>query len=80
MADTDTLIKQWEASRYPVHKAAAGITRMITEKKMQRYAELPLNSVLADQYDASENTITAAKKLLRYYGILILDKRRYYVA
>lgn len=80
MADTNRLIREWEASRHVVHKTAAGIARTIAKQKMQRYDELPLNSTLAGEYDTSDRTISAAKKLLGEHKILILDNRRYYVA
>jgi DNA-binding GntR family transcriptional regulator len=80
MADTDKLIKEWEASGYPVHKVAAGIARKIASGQLHRYEDLPLNSVLADEHDTSKRTISAAKKLLGDHGILKLEERRYYVA
>jgi len=80
MADTDGLIKEWEASRYPVHRVAAAIARKIASGHMHRYENLPLNSTLAAEYNASKRTISAAKKLLGDHGILKLKDRRYYVA
>jgi DNA-binding GntR family transcriptional regulator len=80
MADTDTLIKEWEASPHKTHKIAAGIARKITTDNMHRYDELPTNSRLAAEWDVSERTITAAKTILGNHGILILENRRYYVA
>jgi DNA-binding GntR family transcriptional regulator len=80
MADTDTLIKEWEASPHKAHKIAAGIARKIASGKMHRYEDFPLNSTLADEYDASERTVSAAKNILGNHGILILENRRYYVA
>jgi DNA-binding GntR family transcriptional regulator len=78
MADTKSLIREWESSRTKAHKVAAGIARKIAGKK--RYDELPLNSSLSSEYDVSESTVRAAKGILREHGILILEHRRYYVA
>jgi DNA-binding GntR family transcriptional regulator len=80
MADTDTLIKKWEASQNMAQKIAAGIARKIASGSMHPYEDLPPKSALADEWDVSERTVTAAKSILRYYGILILENRRYYVA
>jgi DNA-binding GntR family transcriptional regulator len=78
MADTQSLIKEWEASGNTTQAVAAGIARKIAGK--ERYDEPPLNSSLSTEYDVSERTVTAAKSLLRNHGILILENRRYYVA
>ena len=59
---------------------AAGIARKIASGTMHRYEDLPLNSALAAEYDTSERTVSAAKKLLSDHGILKLQDRRYYVA
>src|SRR5450756_315006 len=80
MADTDTLISEWETSPHKAHKIAAAIARKITSGNMHRYDELPLNSTLAGEWDASERTVSAAKNILGNHGILILENRRYYVA
>ena len=78
MADTESLIREWETSGNAAQIAAAGIARKIAGKK--RYDELPLNSALSAEYDVSERTVTSAKSILREHGILILEKRRYFVA
>jgi DNA-binding GntR family transcriptional regulator len=80
MADTDKLIREWEASPHKARKVAAGIARKIASGKMHRYEDFPLNSVLATEWDVSERTISAAKSLLGDNGILKLENRRYYVA
>jgi len=80
MADTDTLITEWEASPHKAYKVAAGIARKIATGKMHPYEDLPLNSALADEYDTSRRTVSAAKNILGNHGILKLENRRYYVA
>jgi len=80
MADTDKLIREWEASPHKAYKIAAGIARKIAKKNSQRYDELPLNSTLSTEYEVSESTVRAAKGILREHDILILENRRYYVA
>jgi hypothetical protein len=78
MADTESLITEWETSGNAAQIAAAGIARKIASKK--RYDELPLNSEISAEYDVSDRTVTSAKSILRDHGILILENRRYYVA
>lgn len=80
MADTDKLIKKWEASGNMAQKVAAGIARKIATANMQHYDDLPDNSVLSDEYDVSKRTVTAAKRILGQHGILVLEGGRYYVA
>jgi DNA-binding GntR family transcriptional regulator len=80
MADTDGLIREWEASQSMAQKVAAGIARKIATGNIHRYEDLPLNSVLAAEWDVSERTVSAAKKILGDHGFLMLDNRRYYVA
>ena len=80
MADTDTLIKEWEASGNMAQMVAAGIARKIASGNMHHYEDLPLNSTLAAEWDVSERTVSAAKSILGNHGILILENRRYYVA
>ena len=80
MADTDRLIKKWEASGNTAQTVAAGIARKIASGNMHRYDDLPLNSALASEWDVSERTVSAAKKILGDHGILILENRRYYTA
>jgi hypothetical protein len=78
MADTESLITEWETSGNTTQTVAARIARKIAGKN--RYDEPPINSALAAEYDVSERTVTAAKSILRDNGILILENRRYYVA
>jgi DNA-binding GntR family transcriptional regulator len=80
MADTESLIKEWEESGITAQSVAASIARKITKESMRRYDELPLNSVLSDELNVSERTISAAKSILGDHGILIQENRRYYVA
>ena len=80
MADTDTLIKEWEASGNMAQMVAAGIARKIASGNMHRYEDLPPNSAFSDEWDVSERTVSAAKSILGDHGILILENRRYYVA
>ena len=80
MADTDTLIKEWEASGNMAQMVAAGIARKIATGNMRHYEDLPVNSALSTEYDVSERTVSAAKSILGDHGILILENRRYYVA
>lgn len=80
MANTDRLIREWEASRSIAQTVAAGIARKIASGSMHRYEDLPLNSVLAAEWDVSERTVSAAKKILGEHGFLMLENRRYYVA
>ena len=80
MADTDTLIREWEASPSMARKVAAGIARKIAKKKMHRYEDLPPNSALSAEWDLSERTVSAAKSILGDHGILIMENGRYYVA
>jgi DNA-binding GntR family transcriptional regulator len=80
MADTESLIREWESSGNTAQTVAAGIARKIASGKMHRYEDSPLNSTLADEYDASERTVSTAKNILGNHGILILENRRYYVA
>ena len=82
MADTESLIKEWEASGNTTQMVAAGIARKIAgeERHDERHDEPLLNSTISTEYDVSERTVTAAKSLLRNHGILILQNRRYYVA
>jgi DNA-binding GntR family transcriptional regulator len=80
MADTDTLIKEWEASPSMARKVAAGIARKIASGQMHHYEDLPPNSTLAAEWDVSERTVSAAKNILGNHGILTLENRRYYVA
>jgi DNA-binding GntR family transcriptional regulator len=79
MADTDTLIKEWEASQSMAQKIAAAIAQNIASGKMHPYEDLPPNSALAGEWDVSERTVSAAKNILGNHGILILENRRYYV-
>ena len=78
MADTESLIKEWEASGNTTQAVAAGFARKTANAA--RYDEPPPNSALSAEYDVSERTVTAAKSILRNHGILILVNRRYYVA
>ena len=78
MADTESLITEWEKSGNAAQIVAAGIARKIAGKK--RHDELPLNSALSAEYNVSERTVTSAKSILREHGILILENRRYCVA
>ena len=78
MADTESLISEWEASGSKARIVAAGIARTIAGKN--RYDELPLNSALAARWGVSHRTVSAAKSILHDHGILTLENRRYYVA
>ena len=78
MADTESLITEWETSGNTTQTVAARIARKIAGKN--RYDEPPLNSALSAECDVSERTVTAAKSILRDHGILILENKRYYVA
>lgn len=80
MADTDRLIREWEASPSMARKIAAGIARKIASGNMHRYEDLPPNAALAGEWDVSERTVSAAKSLLGDHGLLILSNKRYYVA
>ena len=78
MADTESLITEWEATGNAAQIVAAGIARKIASKN--RYDEPPTNSALSAEYDVSERIVISAKSILREHGILILQNRRYYVA
>ena len=80
MADTESLISEWEASGNTAKTVAAGIARKIAKESMRRDDELPLNSALASQWGVSHRTVSAAKSILHDHGILIMENRRYYVA
>ena len=78
MADTESLITEWEASRHKAHNVAAGIARKTAGKN--RYDEPPPNSALSAEYDVSERTVSTAKSILRDHGMRILENGRYYIA
>ena len=78
MADTASLIKEWETSGNTTQTIAARIARKIAGKN--RYDEPPPSSALSTEYDVSQRTVSAAKNILRDHGILILENKRYYVA
>jgi hypothetical protein len=78
MADTESLITEWETSGNTTQTVAARIARKIAGKN--RYDEPPPNSALSTECDVTERTVTAAKSILRDHGILILENKRYYVA
>lgn len=80
MADTDRLIKEWEASGNMAQMVAAGIARKIATGNMHRFEDLPQISALAAEWGVSERTVSAAKSILGSHGILALENRRYYVA
>ena len=82
MAETLTpeKISEWAESSAIAKRIAADLARKITSGKLHRYAEPPLNSTLAAQWDVSERTVSAAKKILGDHGVLLLENRRYYVA
>jgi DNA-binding transcriptional MocR family regulator len=80
MADTDRLIREWEASGNMAQMVAAGIARKIDAGSMHRFEDMPLNSALAAEWHVSHRTVSAAKKILGDHGILALEDRRYYIA
>ena len=78
--DTDALLKRWRASAKRVEQIAAELAAKIDAGRLHRWEELPLVSVLADEYDVSERTISSVKNLLAVHGFLTRENRRYYIA
>jgi DNA-binding GntR family transcriptional regulator len=78
-APAPSKISEW-ANGGMAQQIAASLARKISGGTLHRYQELPLNSQLAGEWNVSERTISAAKKLLGDHGILKLENRRYYIA
>jgi DNA-binding transcriptional MocR family regulator len=76
---TPEKITEW-ANGGMAKQIAADLARKINGGTLHRYQELPSNPQLADEWDVSQRTISAAKKILGDHGILKLENRRYYVA
>jgi DNA-binding GntR family transcriptional regulator len=79
-ADTDALIKQWRVSANSVEQIAAELAAKIAAGQLHRWAELPSQAALADEYDVTERTITSVKRLLAVHNFLTLENRRYCIA
>jgi DNA-binding GntR family transcriptional regulator len=73
------LIMQWQRGTM-AEQVAADLASQIKNGKLSKWDSLPLNRTLAATYDVSERTISKAKNLLDYHGLLLMDGNRYYVA
>jgi DNA-binding GntR family transcriptional regulator len=78
--NADALIKQWRASFRHVDQIAAALATKIDCGQYHRWEDLPPQSVLADEYDVTERTVTNVKRLLAAHGFLALENGRYHVA
>lgn len=73
-------LREWAGSRTTYLRIAAALARQITEKGWDSWHTVPANSDLARVWDCSPDTAIRAKRLLRAYGVLVYERRAYYVA
>ena len=76
--DYDQILR-WQRGTM-AEQIAAELASRINNGKLSKWDSLPLNRTLADKWDASERTVTTAKRLLCDHGMLTLVDRRFYVA
>lgn len=73
-------LSEWAASRTIYLRIAAALIKQITEESWHSWHPVPENSVLARVWDCSPETALRAKQVLRARGVLVYEKRAYYVA
>lgn len=61
-------------------RIAAALARQITDKGWNSWHPVPANSELARAWDCSPDTAVRAKSVLKARGVLVYEKRMYYVA
>lgn len=57
--DAYALIKRWRLSAKRTEQVAADLALKIRTGQLHRWAELPSQAALAEQYDVAEGTITS---------------------
>lgn len=80
MVDRNRLINAWGQSSKRTEQIASALGREIDSGQFSRYAELPSNPELMEEFDASRTTISDAKKLLGEYEFLNKVSGRWVVA
>jgi DNA-binding GntR family transcriptional regulator len=80
VTDTAALIRVWRASPRRLDTIAADLATKISAGQLHRWAQLPSQAALADEYGVSERLITSAKHQLAACGFLTSENGRYYVA